>query len=73
MDIRSSVSAARQMIERYGLQAEAMAAERARSAREQEGSAPNHWDQVQMAICELRRSATAQGTRRPSAAERPRG
>jgi hypothetical protein len=50
-----------------------MAAERARSAREQEGTAPNHWDQVQMAICELRRSATAQGSRRPSAAERPRG
>lgn len=64
MDLGSSVSAARQMINRYGLQAEAMAAERARLTREQDSRSPNEWDHVQIAICELRRSAAAQEQRR---------
>ena len=64
MDLRASVSAARQMINRYGLQAEAIAAERARLTWEQGSRSPNEWDQVEIAICELRRSAAAQEQRR---------
>lgn len=63
MDFRSSVTVARQMIDRFGLQAQAVAAERAALAQADDPRMQNHWEQVHTAICELRRSAAAQARR----------
>lgn len=59
MTIQSSLTVARQMIERFGLQAQAMAAERARIAQQDDPRMQHHWEQVQAVICDLRRSASA--------------
>jgi len=57
MEFQNSVTVARQMIERFGLQAQAVAAERATLAQHDDPRMQNHWEQVHAAICDLRRSA----------------
>lgn len=58
MEFQNSVVVARQMIARFGLQAQAIAAERAALAQHDDPRMQNHWEQVHTAICELRRSAS---------------
>lgn len=63
MEFQSSILVARQMISRFGLQAQAIAAERATLAQPDDPRMHNHWEQVHSVICDLRRSATARERR----------
>jgi hypothetical protein len=63
MTIQSSITIARQMISRFGLQAQAVAAERATLAQQDDPRMHNHWEQVHAVICDLRRSASAKERR----------
>ncbi|HTI01496.1 MAG TPA: hypothetical protein VL752_11170 [Acidisoma sp.] len=67
MAIQSSIITARQMIERFGLQAQAVAAERATLAQHDDPRMQNHWEQVHAVICDLRRSAAAKERRQTHA------
>lgn len=64
MSVQSSLTIARQMIDRFGLQAQAMAAERATLAQHDDPRMRDHWEQVHAVICELRRSAAVHERRR---------
>jgi len=59
MELKRSIGIARALINRYGLQAQAIAEERADLIALEDPGARNFWEQVPSLVSEFRRSATA--------------
>jgi hypothetical protein len=56
MELKSSIKIARALINRYGLQAQAMAEQQAETMARQDPGTHHVWEQVPTVVCEFRRS-----------------
>jgi hypothetical protein len=56
MELKSSIGIARALIKRYGHQAQAIAEESADIMAQQDPGMRHVWEQVPLAVCELRRT-----------------
>ena len=59
MEAKQSIGIARALINRYGLQAQAVADERADLMAQEDPGASYFWEQVPAVVCEFRRSHAA--------------
>ena len=64
MELKSSIGIARALIKRYGHQAQAIAEESADIMALQDPGMRHVWEQVPLAVCELRRTNAAQERQR---------
>ncbi|MBW4025089.1 MAG: hypothetical protein HIU92_18505 [Proteobacteria bacterium] len=68
MTMENSIGIARALIKRYGLEAQAIAEERASIMAQDDPGIRHVWEQVPSVVCELRRSGNAQARREGKAA-----
>ncbi|HEX3982132.1 MAG TPA: hypothetical protein VHX12_00415 [Acidisoma sp.] len=66
MDMDNSIGMARALLKRYGLQAQAIAEERAEIMAQQEPGSRHVWEGASSAVSEFRRSGSAQASRKGS-------
>jgi hypothetical protein len=59
MDVKRSIGIARALINRYGLQAQAIAEERANLMAQEDPGTRYFWEQVPAVVCEFRRTGAA--------------